>query len=141
MVCTSNYPNVLAFCFLDELQREFIVTYDRKRISSALRPYSFIEFGEFLAGQRSPPGSVRSSSFSFLDNIFYVLICHPPDTFIQKTKQRYNSPRSLSTKINLADMQMEIKLRPPYQLSPEDLQAVNGYSVHVPSKYKGLGVR
>ncbi|TWW80378.1 vesicle-trafficking protein SEC22a [Takifugu flavidus] len=104
MVCTSNYPNVLAFCFLDELQREFIVTYDRKRISSALRPYSFIEF----------------------------------DTFIQKTKQRYNSPRSLSTKINLADMQMEIKLRPPYQLSPEDLRAVNGYSAHVPSKYKGL---
>lgn len=38
-------------------------------------------------------------------------------------------------------MQMEIKLRPPYQLSPEDLRAVNGYSVHAPSKYKGLGVR
>ncbi|KAG7240330.1 hypothetical protein INR49_026901 [Caranx melampygus] len=84
MVCTANYPNVLAFCFLDELQKEFIVTYDPKRISSVVRPYSFIEF----------------------------------DTFIQKTKQRYNSPRSLSTKINLADMQTEIKLRPPYQLSP-----------------------
>lgn len=47
MVCTENYPNVLAFCFLDELQREFIVTYDTKRINSAVRPYSFIEFGEF----------------------------------------------------------------------------------------------
>lgn len=65
--------------------------------------------------------------------------CHPTDTFIQKTKQRYNSPRSLSTRINLADMQTEIKLRPPYQLSPEDLQAVNGFSVHTPSKYKGIG--
>lgn len=65
--------------------------------------------------------------------------CPPPDTFIQKTKQRYNSPRSLSTKINLADMQTEIKLRPPYQLSPEDLRAINGFSVHMPSKYKGLG--
>ena len=63
----------------------------------------------------------------------------PSDTFIQKTKQRYNSPRSLSTKINLADMQTEIKLRPPYQLSPEDLQAINGFSVHTPSKYKGIG--
>lgn len=62
-----------------------------------------------------------------------------PDTFIQKTKQRYNNPRSLSTKINLADMQTEIKLRPPYQLSPEDLQAINGFSVHTPSKYKGIG--
>lgn len=47
MVCTENYPNVLAFSFLDELQREFIVTYDTKRINSALRPFSFIEFGEF----------------------------------------------------------------------------------------------
>ncbi|XP_068458171.1 vesicle-trafficking protein SEC22a [Clinocottus analis] len=102
MVCTSSYPNVLAFCFLDELQKEFIVTYDPKRIQGAVRPYSFIEF----------------------------------DTFIQKTKQRYNSPRSLSTRINLADMQTEIRLRPPYQLSPEDLQAVTGAAVHTASKYK-----
>lgn len=47
MVCTANYPNVLAFCFLDELQKEFIVTYEAKRIGSAVRPYSFIEFGEW----------------------------------------------------------------------------------------------
>lgn len=48
MVCTASYPNVLAFCFLDELQKEFIVTYDTKRINSAMRPYSFIEFGQSL---------------------------------------------------------------------------------------------
>ncbi|XP_052003854.1 vesicle-trafficking protein SEC22a-like isoform X2 [Xyrauchen texanus] len=102
MVCTENYPNVLAFSFLDELQREFIVTYDTKRINSALRPFSFIEF----------------------------------DNFIRKTKQRYNSPRSLSTKINLADMQTEIKLRPPYQLSPEDIGSINGFSQNKQSKYK-----
>lgn len=61
------------------------------------------------------------------------------DNFIQKTKQRYNSPRSLSTKINLADMQTEIKLRPPYQLSPEDLSLINGFSHSTASKYKGIG--
>ncbi|KAL4618074.1 vesicle-trafficking protein SEC22a [Arapaima gigas] len=104
MVCSESYPSVLAFCFLDELQREFIVTYDTKRINGAVRPYSFIEF----------------------------------DNFIQKTKQRYNSPRSLSTRVNLADMQTEIKLRPPYQISPEDLSAVNGFSQPSPSKYKGI---
>ncbi|KAG7463892.1 hypothetical protein MATL_G00181490 [Megalops atlanticus] len=104
MICTDSYPNVLAFCFLDELQREFIVTYDTKRINGAIRPYSFIEF----------------------------------DTFIQKTKQRYNSPRSLSTKINLTDMQTEIKLRPPYQLSVEDVCLTNGFAHHTPSKYKGV---
>lgn len=105
MVCTANYPNVLAFCFLDELQREFIVTYDTKRIGSVVRPYSFIEF----------------------------------DTFIQKTKQRYNNPRSLSTKINLSDMQTEIKLRPPYVLSLDELQALNGCSRNSTSaKYNGI---
>ncbi|KAG5851627.1 vesicle-trafficking protein SEC22a isoform X1 [Anguilla anguilla] len=104
MICTDSYPSVLAFCFLDELQREFIVTYDTKRTDGAVRPYSFIEF----------------------------------DTFIQKTKQRYNSPRSLSTKINLTDMQTEIKLRPPYQLTVEDVGMANGYSLHTPSKYKGI---
>lgn len=80
MVCTSNYPNVLAFCFLDELQREFIVTYDRKRISSALRPYSFIEFGEFLAGQRSPPGSAMSPlKFILHFNLSPTRHLHPED--------------------------------------------------------------
>lgn len=64
---------------------------------------------------------------------------HLSDNFIQKTKQRYNSPRSLSTRINLADMQTEIKLRPPYQLSPDDLQAINGFSAQKSSKYKGIG--
>lgn len=38
-------------------------------------------------------------------------------------------------------MQTEIKLRPPYQLSPEDLRAINGFSVHMASKYKGLGLQ
>lgn len=86
---------------------------------------------------------------SFMGRRRYIFSCLslslsavcPPDTFIQKTKQRYNSPRSLSTKINLADMQTEIKLRPPYQLSPEDLRAINGFSVHMASKYKGLGLK
>ncbi|XP_037096207.1 vesicle-trafficking protein SEC22a isoform X2 [Syngnathus acus] len=94
MVCLSSYPSVLAFCFLEELQKEFIVTYDSKRIGAAIRPYSFIEF----------------------------------DVVIQRTKHRYNSPRSLSTKINMADMQTEIKLRPPYQLTLDDLHAINGFS-------------
>ncbi|XP_072300184.1 vesicle-trafficking protein SEC22a [Eucyclogobius newberryi] len=104
MVCAASYPNVLAFCFLDELQREFIVTYDSKRIGGVVRPYSFIEF----------------------------------DTFIQKTKQRYNNPRSLSTKLNLSDMQTEIRLRPPHQLSPDELQALNGCSRRSSAKYNGI---
>ncbi|XP_027701111.1 vesicle-trafficking protein SEC22a isoform X2 [Vombatus ursinus] len=94
MLCTENYPNVLAFSFLDELQKEFISTYNMMKTNTAVRPYCFIEF----------------------------------DNFIQRTKQRYNNPRSLSTKINLSDMQTEIKLRPPYQVSMCELGSPNGFT-------------
>ncbi|XP_074157509.1 vesicle-trafficking protein SEC22a isoform X2 [Sminthopsis crassicaudata] len=94
MLCTENYPNVLAFSFLDELQKEFISTYNMMKTNTAVRPYCFIEF----------------------------------DNFIQRTKQRYNNPRSLSTKINLSDMQTEIKLRPPYQVSMCELGSANGFT-------------
>ncbi|XP_041057670.1 vesicle-trafficking protein SEC22a isoform X1 [Carcharodon carcharias] len=104
MICSENYPNVLAFCFLDELQREFITLYDTMRINIAVRPYSFIEF----------------------------------DNFIQKTKQRYNNPRSLATKINLADMQTEIKLRPSHQLTMLDVGTVNGSVNPHAAPYKGI---
>lgn len=48
MLCTENYPNVLAFCFLDELQKEFITTYNMMKTNTAIRPYCFIEFGKDL---------------------------------------------------------------------------------------------
>uniref|UniRef100_S4RPV8 SEC22 homolog A, vesicle trafficking protein n=1 Tax=Petromyzon marinus TaxID=7757 RepID=S4RPV8_PETMA len=86
LVCEDAYPAVLAFSFLDELQREFLSTYERARIETAVRPYCLIEF----------------------------------DTFIQKTKQRYNSPRSLSVRLNLTELQTELRLRPPHQLSERD---------------------
>ncbi|KAM5281353.1 vesicle-trafficking protein SEC22a isoform 4-T4 [Ctenodactylus gundi] len=105
MLCTENYPNVLAFSFLDELQKEFITTYNMMKMNTAVRPYCFIEF----------------------------------DNFIQRTKQRYNNPRSLSTKINLSDMQMEIKLRPPYQISLCELGLANGVASAFSVDYKGAG--
>ncbi|ERE76558.1 vesicle-trafficking protein SEC22a-like protein [Cricetulus griseus] len=105
MLCTENYPNVLAFSFLDELQKEFITTYNMMKTNTAVRPYCFIEF----------------------------------DNFIQRTKQRYNNPRSLSTKINLSDMQMEIKLRPPYQIPMCALGSANGVTSAFSVDCKGAG--
>ncbi|XP_044627412.1 vesicle-trafficking protein SEC22a isoform X2 [Equus asinus] len=105
MLCTENYPNVLAFSFLDELQKEFITTYNMMKTNTAVRPYCFIEF----------------------------------DNFIQRTKQRYNNPRSLSTKISLSDMQTEIKLRPPYQISMCELGSANGVTSAFSVDYKGAG--
>ncbi|KAG8432136.1 hypothetical protein GDO86_016680 [Hymenochirus boettgeri] len=104
MLCSETYPTVLAFCFLDELQKEFITTYAMAHINNAIRPYSFIEF----------------------------------DHFIQKTKQRFNSPRSLSTKMNLSDMQTEIRLRPPYLVALEELGLANGINQQKHLEYKGV---
>ena len=46
MLCEESYPKVLAFCFLDEVQKEFIVRYDNFEVSSVKRPYAFIEYGK-----------------------------------------------------------------------------------------------
>ena len=47
MVLTEkNYPDVLAFSFLEETQKEFLLTYENNIIQSATRPYKFIEFGK-----------------------------------------------------------------------------------------------
>ncbi|XP_075224987.1 vesicle-trafficking protein SEC22a-like isoform X2 [Lycorma delicatula] len=95
-LCDSTYPAVLAFSFLNELMREFIVNYETVRVNLARRPYSFIEF----------------------------------DNFIHKTRQRYNRPQSLSTRMNLSDLSAEIKLRPPHVLTVGEIEPVqNGYHV------------
>ncbi|XP_067125399.1 vesicle-trafficking protein SEC22a-like [Centruroides vittatus] len=39
------------------------------------------------------------------------------DSFIHKTRLKYNSPRSLTTRIDLSNLSTEIKLRPPQQLN------------------------
>ena len=46
MLCESTYPTVLAFSFLDELQKDFLINYDKGKVTDVKRPYAFIEFGE-----------------------------------------------------------------------------------------------
>lgn len=41
--------------------------------------------------------------------------------------------------MNLADMQTEIKLRPPYQISVSDLGSTNGFAPLSVAEYKGTG--
>lgn len=88
VVCDSTYPTVLAFSYLDEIQKDFLLNFEKQKINSSSRPYDLIEF----------------------------------DITLQKVKQRYNNPRSLTTRLNLADLSQELKLRPPYIISPEDLR-------------------
>lgn len=41
--------------------------------------------------------------------------------------------------MNLADMQTEIKLRPPYQISVSELGSANGFTHLSVAEYKGAG--
>lgn len=50
------------------------------------------------------------------------------DTSLQKIKQRYNSSRSLQSKLNLSQLQEEIRLRPPHMITPEELRPGGGAS-------------
>lgn len=106
-LCEISYQAVLAFSFLDELMREFIVLYNTQQINKAVRPYAFIEF----------------------------------DSHIQKMRQRYNSSRTLASRVNLSNLMEEIKQRPPQQLKLEDVLS----EVSVPSSpvqsIPGLDVR
>lgn len=88
VLCDKDYPPVLAFCFLDEIVKEFLLQYAPDKICKLHRPYSLIDF----------------------------------DTTMHKLKQRYNNPHSLATRINLSDMSTELKLRPPFQLTQDDIQ-------------------
>ena len=50
-LCDRNFNKKLAFSFLEDLSQEFYGIYGHK-INTATRPYSFIEFGEFIPGSR-----------------------------------------------------------------------------------------
>ena len=46
VLCDVSYPSVLAFSFLSDIQKEFLMDYDKSKVDSALRPYSLIAFGK-----------------------------------------------------------------------------------------------
>ena len=45
-VCEGSYPAILVFSFLEELKREFTITFQSHDVQKARRPYSFVEFGK-----------------------------------------------------------------------------------------------
>jgi len=87
LICEKSYAAVLAFSFLDDIKQGFLQQYHKVSIESAIRPYSFIEF----------------------------------DNFLQRTKQKYNNPRSLTVRIDIGQLTQELQRDPPYHVSEADL--------------------
>lgn len=102
MICSDQYPEILAFSFLMELQQEFLLQYKNPDIQKAKRPYTFVEF----------------------------------DMFIQKTKQRYSNPNSLTNRINVSDINEDLKQNPPYEIRSSELLQSNGVQE---TKYRSRG--
>lgn len=75
--------------------------------------------------------------YTFYSSYLIVLIIcflYFSDSFIHKTRQRYNKPQSLTTRVNLAELSEEMKLRPPHLLNVSDIEPIrNGYhSFNIP---------
>ena len=51
--------------------------------------------------------------------------CVSQDLRMQKLKHSYNRPQSLTTRMSVADMSAELRFRPPYEITENDLGLVD----------------
>lgn len=61
------------------------------------------------------------------DHCFYALFLQ--DSFIQKTKQRYNNTRTLTSRLNLSEMSEDLQSNPPFQISQAELGPENNADI------------
>ena len=59
----------------------------------------------------------------------YIFNFHGIDSFIQKTKQRYNNTRTLTSRLNLSEMSEDLHNNPPFQISQSELGPENNTDV------------
>lgn len=73
-----------------------------------------------------------------LSDVYFLFFA---DNVIHRARQSFNKPQGLTSRINLSEVEMELRLRPPYLLSLSDIEPVrNGYkpqpSAHIGGKYR-----
>ena len=51
-ICERNYPRKLAFTYLDDLAKEFFISYGNEMDRPGLRPYAFVKFGKIARRDR-----------------------------------------------------------------------------------------
>lgn len=59
------------------------------------------------------------------------------DSFIQKTKQRYNNTRTLTSRLNLSEMSEDLHNNPPFEISLTELGPDNNKEIKT---YKTGGI-
>lgn len=51
-ICDQSYPRKLAFSYLEELAKEFNMSYGNEVDKAGLRPYAFVKFGKNMKKKR-----------------------------------------------------------------------------------------
>ncbi|XP_062979083.1 vesicle-trafficking protein SEC22c [Elgaria multicarinata webbii] len=78
-ICSSSYPAVMAFCFLDELQWEFATSCDATSVGLVSRPYAFLEFDNVIQKVKSRFNYTNCTQTKFnLERIQEELRLQPP---------------------------------------------------------------
>lgn len=79
VLCDVTYPQVLAFSFLSDMQREFLQFFDKTRVMSVQRPYALIDFDVPLQKLKHRYNNPRSLSTRVnLQDLSQELRLRPP---------------------------------------------------------------
>nr|XP_054767072.1 vesicle-trafficking protein SEC22a-like [Lytechinus pictus] len=131
-ISSEDKPEILTMlcCFISSLGVCFIMMCEESY--SSVLAFCFLDElpEEFISLSRKIRRSINAIRP-------YALIDF--DRIIQKTKQRYNNVMTLNARQKYSDMTLEVKLRPPYRISIDDIEStgrrnINGISPHhIPS--------
>ncbi|XP_028987669.1 vesicle-trafficking protein SEC22b-A [Betta splendens] len=96
-LCENSFPKKLAFAYLEDLHNEFYDQY-RRKVSSATRPYSFIEFDTYIQKAKKTYIDSRTrrnlgSIHSELQDVQRIMVAN-----IEDVLQRGESLSALDTK-------------------------------------------
>ncbi|KAG0236570.1 SNAP receptor [Actinomortierella wolfii] len=61
-ICERNYPRKLAFSYLEDLSKEFFISYGNEFDRPGLRPYAFVKFDTFMKKTKKMYQDTRTQS-------------------------------------------------------------------------------
>ncbi|XP_074659173.1 vesicle-trafficking protein SEC22a-like [Tubulanus polymorphus] len=99
VVSELEFSSTIAFAFLDEIQKQFISTYDPIRVKNAQRPYAFIQFDTVLQKTKSRFNNRgMTMKMDRLVAVQHDLASNPPQriTTEELESMYYSSPQSQS---------------------------------------------
>ncbi|XP_074841286.1 vesicle-trafficking protein SEC22c isoform X3 [Carettochelys insculpta] len=111
-ICSSTYPTIMAFCFLEELQWQFSASYDTTSIGLATRPYAFLEFDNIIQKVKHLFNYTNCSQMkNNLEKIQEELKFHPPVLLKLEDTELMNGMVNGHTEIHMGSA-------PTYRMQP-----------------------